>query len=226
MFAGYSLPKRKAMACHLAGDRDGIAPGSVQGDTGGLVGEDHGPGIGTDAHGREAVDSADAATKPVVRNATGAGQQVGTDAGRREETVTTHEPHRRRRRLRHRVRRRIRRNRTLDATWRVGVFVVGAVFVLAGLIMFVTPGPGWMAIILGLAILATEFAWAQRILHWSRERARAASAKALDPKVRRRNLLIASAVIVLVAAGGWWWVASFGWPPVLIDTIDWVRSWR
>jgi hypothetical protein len=48
----------------------------------------------------------------------------------------------------------------------------------------------------------------------------------LDPKVRRRKLLIASAVIVLVAAGGWWWVASFGWPPVLIDTIDWVRSWR
>jgi uncharacterized protein (TIGR02611 family) len=191
------------------------------------VREDRRPGIDTDTPERDPVESTDEATKSVVRNRTDADAQAHTDSAGRKETVSSQEP--RRHRFRHgvrRVRRRARRNRTLDATWRVGVFVVGVVFVLAGLIMFVTPGPGWLAIILGLAILATEFAWAQRILHWSRQRARAASAKALDPKVRRRNLLIALGVLVVVAVGGWWWVATFGWPTPLVTVLDWVRSWR
>lgn len=191
------------------------------------MGEDRAPGINTDTPGGDTVESTDAATKPVVGNATDAVGRVDTDSRRREETVTTQKPHRRR--FRHgvrRVRHRVRRNRTLDATWRVAVFVVGVVFVLAGLIMFVTPGPGWAFVILGLAVLATEFAWAQRVLHWAREKARAASAKALDPKVRRRNLLIALGIVVLVAAGGWWWVAVFGWPPPLVAVVDWVLSWR
>lgn len=43
------------------------------------------------------------------------------------------------------------------------VLVVGTAVVLAGLIMLVIPGPGWAAIFLGFAILATEFAAAQKI---------------------------------------------------------------
>ncbi len=35
---------------------------------------------------------------------------------------------------------------------------------LAGLIMLVTPGPGWLTIALGLAVLAAEFVWARRLL--------------------------------------------------------------
>lgn len=197
--------------------------------------EDRRPGMDTDTPGRDTVESTDAATKPVTRNGSDVPDRVDADSATREETVTreeavtTQKPPGRRRLLRHharRVRRRVRRNRTLDATWRVAVFIVGVVFVLAGLIMFVTPGPGWLAVIFGLAILATEFAWAQRILHWARERAREASAKALDPKVRRRNLLIALGVVVVVVGGGWWWVATFGWPAPLVGTLDWVRSWR
>ena len=92
--------------------------------------------------------------------------------------------------------------------------------------MFVTPGPGWVVVIIGLAILATEFEWAQRILHWTKERAKEASAKALDPKVRWRNLLLAAVVILVVAAAGWLWVASFGWPAPMLSTVEWVRSWR
>ncbi len=130
------------------------------------------------------------------------------------------------RRWRQRLRRRIRRNRTLDTTWRIGVFVVGVLFVVAGLIMFVAPGPGWLTIILGLAILATEFAWAHRILQWTKQKAHEASAKALDPRVRKRNLLVGAAVVTILVAAGWWWVASFGWPQPLLSTVDWVRSLR
>jgi tellurite resistance protein TerC len=31
-----------------------------------------------------------------------------------------------------------------------------------GVVMLVTPGPGWVAIGLGLTLLATEYAWARR----------------------------------------------------------------
>jgi uncharacterized protein (TIGR02611 family) len=105
------------------------------------------------------------------------------------------------------------------------VFIVGVTFVLAGLVMFVTPGPGWLTVILGLAILATEFAWAHHVLDWAKRRAREASARALDPKVRRRNLVIAAVVVVTVAAASWWWVVQFGWPSPVMSLMEWVRSW-
>jgi uncharacterized protein (TIGR02611 family) len=47
--------------------------------------------------------------------------------------------------------------------WRVLVAVVGLVVTLAGLVMIVTPGPGLVLIVLGLGILASEFAWARRL---------------------------------------------------------------
>jgi uncharacterized protein (TIGR02611 family) len=35
---------------------------------------------------------------------------------------------------------------------------------LAGIVMLLIPGPGWLTIAAGLAILATEFPWARRAL--------------------------------------------------------------
>jgi uncharacterized protein (TIGR02611 family) len=46
------------------------------------------------------------------------------------------------------------------------VLVIGVVVVLAGIFMLVVPGPGWAAIFLGFAILATEFAFAERVRDW------------------------------------------------------------
>ncbi len=42
------------------------------------------------------------------------------------------------------------------------VIAVGAFCFIAGLIMLVTPGPGWLFIFIGLGIWDTEFTWAQR----------------------------------------------------------------
>jgi uncharacterized protein (TIGR02611 family) len=53
---------------------------------------------------------------------------------------------------------------------RIAVTVVGFVVLLAGLVMMVTPGPGIVVILLGLAILATEWAWAERALDRAKER--------------------------------------------------------
>lgn len=46
------------------------------------------------------------------------------------------------------------------------VFIVGSAVVSTGLIMLVFPGPGWAAIFVGFAILATEFAFAERVRDW------------------------------------------------------------
>jgi uncharacterized protein (TIGR02611 family) len=55
---------------------------------------------------------------------------------------------------------------------RVAVTVVGSVVVLAGLVMCVLPGPGILTVAAGLAILATEYEWARRLLHKVRQSAR------------------------------------------------------
>ena len=46
------------------------------------------------------------------------------------------------------------------------VFMVGVAIVIAGLAMLVLPGPGWAAIFLGFAVLATEFAFAEKVRDW------------------------------------------------------------
>jgi len=53
---------------------------------------------------------------------------------------------------------------TLKQAKRVVVLVVGSSVVLLGVVMLVTPGPGWLAIFLGLSILSAEFVWARRLL--------------------------------------------------------------
>jgi len=39
--------------------------------------------------------------------------------------------------------------------------VIGGTILLGGIIMLITPGPGLVIILLGLAILAVEFTWAK-----------------------------------------------------------------
>lgn len=55
--------------------------------------------------------------------------------------------------------------RTLEQARRLFKILVGATLVLMGVVMLVTPGPGWLTIILGLAMLGAEFVWARRLLH-------------------------------------------------------------
>jgi hypothetical protein len=54
---------------------------------------------------------------------------------------------------------------------RVGVTIAGFLVLLAGAAMLVLPGPGIVVIIAGLAILATEYVWAQRLLRLAKEKA-------------------------------------------------------
>lgn len=47
---------------------------------------------------------------------------------------------------------------------RIAVGVAGGIVLIVGIIAIPYPGPGWLIVFAGLAILATEFTWAQRVL--------------------------------------------------------------
>ncbi|GGC06197.1 PGPGW domain-containing protein [Cellulomonas carbonis] len=61
-----------------------------------------------------------------------------------------------------RLHHRLRSHPLTAAPYRIGVVVVGLLVVAAGIAMLVLPGPGVAGILLGLAILGTEFPWAKR----------------------------------------------------------------
>ncbi|MFF8907353.1 TIGR02611 family protein [Streptomyces olivaceoviridis] len=101
----------------------------------------------------------------------------------------------------------VKARRLLHLSWQVGVFVVGLAVVGAGIVMLPLPGPGWVVIFGGMAIWATEFVWAQLVLRWTKRKVTEAAHRALDPKVRRRNitLTVIGLVIIGVLAGIYLW---------------------
>jgi tellurite resistance protein TerC len=48
---------------------------------------------------------------------------------------------------------------------RLVIAVIGTTVLLLGIALIVLPGPAFIVIPVGLAILAVEFAWARRLLH-------------------------------------------------------------
>lgn len=103
-----------------------------------------------------------------------------------------------------------RRHRPLYVGWRVGVFVAGLAVVVAGVIMLPLPGPGWLVIFAGMALWGTEFTWAQRVLGWTRRRVAEAARRAMDPRVRRRNIALLAAGVAVCAAALTGYLYSYG----------------
>jgi uncharacterized protein (TIGR02611 family) len=82
---------------------------------------------------------------------------------------------------------------------RVLVGFVGGLVTLIGVVALVAPGPGWLIIFTGLGILASECAWAARVLTSARGVAnRAANAAKIKKKHR---LMIMAALIFLSLVG-------------------------
>jgi uncharacterized protein (TIGR02611 family) len=94
-----------------------------------------------------------------------------------------------------RWRRRIAARRSLDAPYRAGVGVVGGLVVGVGIITIPLPGPGWLTVIAGLFVLATEFAWAERLLEFTRRHV-----TRWTDWLGRQSVLVRLAVAVLTAA--------------------------
>lgn len=54
--------------------------------------------------------------------------------------------------------------RTMQQAKRWIKILFGFTLLALGVVMIVTPGPGWLTILLGLGILAAEFVWARTLL--------------------------------------------------------------
>lgn len=64
------------------------------------------------------------------------------------------------------------------------IAVIGGTVVLIGIALIVLPGPAFIVIPIGLAILATEFAWARRAV--AKAKAMVAKARGREPEKAKR----------------------------------------
>jgi uncharacterized protein (TIGR02611 family) len=92
-------------------------------------------------------------------------------------------------------RRRIAARRSLDAPYRALVGVGGGLVVAFGVVTIPLPGPGWLTVIAGLFVLATEFAWAERLLQFTRRHV-----TSWTDWLGRQPLVVRIGVAVLTAA--------------------------
>ena len=82
---------------------------------------------------------------------------------------------------------------------RLLVFIVGVAVLVAGVAMLALPGPGVVVIIVGLVILATEFAWAERMLDKTTEKAAGAATKVTGNK--SGQLALAASGVGMIIGG-------------------------
>ncbi|MGW4796320.1 TIGR02611 family protein [Nonomuraea sp. NPDC004297] len=114
----------------------------------------------------------------------------------------------------------VRSTRTGALTLKIVVGVIGSVMVVGGLIMVPFPGPGWLVVFAGLAVLSTEFHWAHRVLEFGKQ-----TLHAWTEWYKRQGWLLRIVVLVVtVAAAGM--IVYFGLRTLGIDVIEIAQSFR
>ncbi len=116
-------------------------------------------------------------------------------------------------------RRAVRGHPMWGPVYRIVVGVIGTIVVIVGLITVPLPGQGWLTVLLGVAILATEFAWAERLLERGREWLRRWNEWVLDQSWPIR-VLVATATCALVVGTLWAVFRLTGVPTYLPDGIE------
>ena len=92
----------------------------------------------------------------------------------------------------------IKKSKAGRLLWRVIIGLAGGLVTVIGAIALVGPGPGILIVIAGLGILATEFAWAARVMVTTRTYAQKAADKAGIPKWAQFALIAAFAVFSII----------------------------
>jgi uncharacterized protein (TIGR02611 family) len=93
-------------------------------------------------------------------------------------------------------------HRTRPLAFRIVFAVIGSVILAAGVVMIVTPGPAFVLIPVGLAMLALEFAWAERLLERALQQAEKGRERAAATSRKQRvagGVLSAGAAVAAVA---------------------------
>lgn len=64
----------------------------------------------------------------------------------------------------------VRSRSSTNRLYRLAVGMIGGAIVVSGLLLVPLPGPGWLIVFVGLAVLATEFTWADRLEKFARKK--------------------------------------------------------
>jgi uncharacterized protein (TIGR02611 family) len=83
--------------------------------------------------------------------------------------------------------------------YRIGFAALGTLILVAGVVMIVTPGPAFVLIPIGLAMLALEFKWAEELLERSLEQAQIAQERAAQTTRTQRVLGVLAGLAALAA---------------------------
>ena len=81
--------------------------------------------------------------------------------------------------------------------WRLFIGFIGGGVAVLGAVLLIAPGPGLLVLLAGLGILATEFAWAGRIMMRTKESA-ASTAERTGMKPWVKYFLISGGAVVSI----------------------------
>ena len=81
---------------------------------------------------------------------------------------------------------------------RVAVAVVGGALTLAGIALLVLPGPGFVLVAAGLAVLATHFSWARKPLDYARDKAEQGIEEVGKSPLRAVGAALAASVLIVL----------------------------
>jgi uncharacterized protein (TIGR02611 family) len=79
---------------------------------------------------------------------------------------------------------------------------LGSMLLFAGVLMLALPGPGWITIAAGLAVLSKDVAWADRALERVRKRLPADADGSVDKRVVVGSIVV---TVAAVATSIWWY---------------------
>jgi uncharacterized protein (TIGR02611 family) len=103
-------------------------------------------------------------------------------------------------------------HRNRHPAYRVAFGAAGALVLVAGIVMLVTPGPAFVLIPVGLGMLALEFTWAERALDRALTQAQVAQEKAANASTAQRvagTVAGAAAIAAAVFAALYWNLGPF-----------------
>ena len=119
-------------------------------------------------------------------------------------------------------RKRLAAKAPVNHAYRVGVGIIGFLILIGGAAAIPLPGPGWLVVIGGMFVLATEFTWAERLLEFTKRHVKSWTEWVTRQPVWVRGLIaLATAAFVYgVLVVTLHLTGVPGWMP------DWVPLWR
>jgi uncharacterized protein (TIGR02611 family) len=118
---------------------------------------------------------------------------------------------------------RLRDKPATELGYRITVAIIGLAVLTVGILAIPYPGPGWAIVFVGLAILATEFDWARRLLAYTRRRYDKVMAwfRRQGRWVQATGAALTGAIVVATL----WLLGVVGWSAGLVGLEhEWLKS--